>query len=124
MSSDGVSKPVRDPYEVLGLERQVGETEIKRAYFQMVRQFPPEREPEKFREIRTAYEQLRDPESRARTALFLLQPPPAWPARRRSGYDLSVHAEDLFMLAMELVRTPMQQDFREPGMTSENPGGR
>lgn len=124
MSSDGISKPVRDPYNVLGLARQASETEIKRAYFQMVRQFPPEREPEKFREIRTAYEQLRDPQSRARTALFLLQPPPALPSRRRSGYDLRVHAEDLLTLAMELVRTPMQQDFRELKMTSESPGGR
>jgi len=124
MSSDVVSQPVRDPYGVLGLDRQASEAEIKRAYFQRVRQFPPEREPEKFRDIRTAYEQLRDAESRARIALFLLQPPPALPNRRRPSYDLSVHTDDLLTLAMELVRTPMQHDFREPGMTSENSGGR
>jgi curved DNA-binding protein CbpA len=124
MSSDVVSKPLRDPYGVLGVDRQASEAEIKGAYFQLVRQFPPEREPEKFRQVRTAYEQLRDPESRARIALFLLQPPPALPNRRRSGYDLSVHAEDLLTLAMELVRTPMQQDFREPQMTAESPRGR
>jgi len=109
---------VRDPYGVLGLDRQASEAEIKRAYFQLVRQFPPEREPEKFRDIRTAYEQLRDAESRARIALFLLQPPPALPNRRRPIYDLSVHADDLLTLAMELVRTPMQHDLREPGMTA------
>ena len=124
MDSDAVSQPVRDPYGVLGLDRQASEAEIKRAYFQLVRQFPPEREPEKFREIRTAYEQLRDAESRARIALFLLQPPLPLPNHRRPSYDLSVHADDLLTLAMELVRIPMQHDFREPGMTSESSGGR
>lgn len=113
MSSGVVSRPIRDPYSVLGLARQASEEDIKRAYFQLVRQFPPEREPEKFREIRTAYEQLRDPENRARIALFLLQPPPPLPRQRRPSYDLSVHVEDLLTLAMELVRTPMQDDFYE-----------
>lgn len=113
MSSDVVSKPIGDPYSVLALDRQASEEDIKRAYFQLVRQFPPERAPEKFREIRTAYEQLRDPENRARIALFLLQPPPPLPKQRRPSYDLSVHAEDLLTLAMELVHTPMQADFGE-----------
>lgn len=124
MSSDVVSQPVRDPYGVLGLDRHASEAEIKRAYFQLVRQFPPEREPEKFRDIRTAYEQLRDAESRARIALFLVQPPPPLPKRRRPSYDLSVHADDLLTLAMELVRTPMQHDVREPGVPSASAGGR
>ena len=95
VNSAVVSKPMRDPYSVLGLARQASEEDIKRAYFQLVRQFPPEREPEKFREIRTAYEQLRDPENRARLTLFLLQPPPPLPRQRRPSYDLSVHVEDL-----------------------------
>jgi curved DNA-binding protein CbpA len=124
MSSDVVSKPGCDPYSVLGIDRQASEAEIKRAYFLLVRQYPPEREPEKFRDIRTAYEQLRDSDSRARLALFLLQPPPALPNRRRPSYDLSVHADDLLTLAMKLVQTPMQDDFCEPGMLSESPPGR
>ena len=70
MNPDVVSKPMRDPYHVLGLARQATEEDIKRAYFQLVRQFSPERAPEQFREIRTAYEQLRDPDNRARLGLF------------------------------------------------------
>src|SRR3989442_11422079 len=124
MSSDVVSQPVRDPYGVLGLDRQASEAEIKRAYFQLVRQFPPERQPEKFRDIRTAYEQLRDPEHRARIDLFLVQPPPPLPKQRRPSYDLSVHVDDLVTLAMELVRTPMQDDFGEIALPSERPDGR
>ena len=113
MSSEDVAKSMEDPYSTLGLDRQADDMAVKRAYFQLVRQFPPEREPDAFRKIRTAYEQLRDPESRARLSLFLLQPPPPLPPRRRADYDLDVHAEDLLALAMEQVWTPMKQDFCE-----------
>ena len=113
MNPDVISQPSRDPYSVLGLSRQADDEDIKRAYFQLVRQFSPERAPEKFREIRTAYEQLRDPENRARLGPFLLQPPPPLPKQRRPSYDLRVHVEDLLTLAMELVRTPMQDDFHD-----------
>lgn len=111
MHPDVISQPSRDPYSVLGLSRQADEEAITRAYFQLVRQFSPERAPEQFREIRTAYEQLRDPANRARLGLFLVQLPPPLPKHRRPSYDLSVHVEDLLTLAMELVRTPMQDDF-------------
>ena len=54
-----------NPYTVLGVDRKAGMTDIKRAYFKLVRDFPPEDAPEKFQEIRAAYEQLKSPESRA-----------------------------------------------------------
>ncbi|MEZ4727116.1 MAG: J domain-containing protein [Caldilineaceae bacterium] len=101
-----------DPYLVLGIGRRATDAEIKRAYFQLVRQFPPEREPEKFQQIRAAYERLRTPESRALIDLFLLQPPPDLPNRRRPSYDLSVHQEDLAILALELAATPVEKDFQ------------
>lgn len=110
-----IANAEKDPYQVLNLKRQATTEEIKRAYFQTVRQFPPEREPQKFQEIRRAYEQLRDPELRSLTDLFLLQPPPELPNRRRPRYDLSVHNEDIFLLAADLVATPMEADFREIG---------
>lgn len=124
MNSNAFSKPVGNPYDVLGLPRHASEADIKRAYFQLVRQFPPERQPEKFRDIRTAYEQLRDPEHRARIDLFLLRPPPPLSKQRRPSYDLSVHVDDLLTLAMELVRTPMQDDFDAIRLPSERPDGR
>ena len=117
MNPEGVGKSMTDPYEVLGLDRQADDVAIRRAYAQLVRQFPPERDPDTFRNVRAAYEQLRDPERRARLSLFLLQPPPpvpSLPSRRRVTYDLDVHAEDLLTLAVEQVRIPMQQDFCEP----------
>lgn len=102
-----------DAYAVLGLPRTATAEEIKRAYFQHVRQFPPEKEPERFQEIRRAYELLRDPERRSLTDLFLLQPPPELPNRRRPSYDLSLHPEDIVLLAVDMIATPMEEDFRE-----------
>lgn len=48
-----------DDYKTLGLEQGASQTEIKRAYFSLVRKYSPEENPEKFREIREAYERLK-----------------------------------------------------------------
>ena len=47
-------------FEVLGLAPEANAGEIKRAYFRLVRAHPPEKEPEKFQEIRQAYEMLKE----------------------------------------------------------------
>lgn len=117
MTSSTTEKlPLRDPYAVLGVERNADIKIIKRAYFQLVRQHPPEKEPETFKEIRTAYELVRTPERRARTDLFLLQPPPDPPNRRSPSFDLNVHAQDILTLALRLGVAPLLEhdDFREP----------
>jgi len=55
---------VKNYYEILGVAETAAKAEIKRAYFGMVRQYPPEKEPEKFKEYRKAYEVLFDENSR------------------------------------------------------------
>lgn len=47
-------------YRDLGLEPGASQKDIKRAYFKLVRQFSPEKEPERFRIIREAYEKLQE----------------------------------------------------------------
>ena len=47
-------------YQTLGLEPDADAAAVKKAYFRLVRLHPPEKEPEKFQEIRQAYEALKD----------------------------------------------------------------
>ncbi len=49
---------VKNYYEILGVPSGADQKQIKRAYFKLVRQFSPEKDPERFQEIREAYENL------------------------------------------------------------------
>ena len=55
---------MKNYYEILGVAETAAKNEIKKAYFGLVRQYPPEKEPEKFKEYRKAYEVLFDENSR------------------------------------------------------------
>src|SRR3954468_22456124 len=60
----------RDPYEVLGVPRDAGETEVKKAFRRLARELHPdvnstETAEEDFKEVAEAYEILSDPERRA-----------------------------------------------------------
>jgi curved DNA-binding protein CbpA len=59
-----------DPYVVLGLPADSDDEAIRRRYLELVKQFSPERHPEKFAAIRRAYESLRDLETRLKYRLF------------------------------------------------------
>ncbi len=105
-----------DPYATLGVPRGSDDGEIKKAYFRLVREFPPEREPEKFQQIRAAYERVKTAEARRETDLFLLQPPGSLPKRRQPTFDLTVQPQDILTLALELrlADLSLQDDFNEP----------
>ena len=59
-----------DPYAVLGLSPDSDDETIRRRYLELVRQFSPEHHPEKFAAVRSAYESLRDLNTRLRYRLF------------------------------------------------------
>jgi preprotein translocase subunit Sec63 len=52
---------MNDPYEVLGLPHDADEAAIRSRYLELVRAHPPERDAQRFGEIRDAYDRLRDP---------------------------------------------------------------
>lgn len=66
----------RDYYEVLGVERNATDEEIKNAYRKLAREYHPDRNPgndeagEKFKEIQQAYEVLRDKQKRTQYDQF------------------------------------------------------
>ena len=62
-----------DPFDVLGLPRNASDAEIRAGYLKLVRQFPPDRAPERFAEIRAAYDELRDPIGRLETQILSLK---------------------------------------------------
>jgi len=102
---------------VLGLKRRASLSEIKRAYFDLVRQYAPETNPEAFKLIRSAYEKLNSAENKTETDLFLYQPPPPWKARKRRGkLELDFDPQEIWWLLQnhgDLGRNSFDDDFRE-----------
>jgi curved DNA-binding protein CbpA len=105
-----------DPYAVMGLERRASLSEVKRAYFSLVRQYSPETNPEAFKLIRAAYEKLNSAEIKTETDLFLIQPPLPWEARkRRRKLALDFDPQDIWLLLQthgDLGRSDFEDDFR------------
>jgi len=71
---------IDDPFEILGVTQDADEAVIRARYLELVKEFPPERDPEKFRQIQDAFRAAKDP---LRIARRLLQPPdpnepPSW----------------------------------------------
>lgn len=92
-----------DPYKTLGIDYTATAADIKKAYFAMVREHPPETDTANFKRIRAAYEQLRDPEKRMETDMLI---PRRWtnPERKRRPpkLDTTVHVEDILLTTYAL----------------------
>ena len=66
----------RSPYDILQVSPWAEEEAIKSKYFHLVKQYNPEYFPDEFIEIRTAYDVLKDANTRAATDVELFIPPP------------------------------------------------
>lgn len=114
---DPLMRDILDPYEVLGLIRGAAPEEIKQAYFSKVREFPPERDPQMFKQVRAAYDALRTPEAKSSTDLFLIHPPPDFaPQEELPDFDLDFHCEDWLVAARaasDLGRVDFRDDYRD-----------
>lgn len=63
-----------DPRQVLEIEAEAGDEEIRAAYLRKVKQYPPDRSPREFERVRDAYDMLRDPRQRTRQLLLAADP--------------------------------------------------
>ncbi len=64
--AEAEARAKQNHYQVLGIERGADERAIKKAYFGLIRKFPPDTHPEPFKDLRHAYEVLSDPVARKR----------------------------------------------------------
>lgn len=92
----------RSPYEILRISKDARGGEVKKSYFELVRQHTPEKDADKFKEIRAAYEKLRDPKTRMRTDVFHFNDPFGGFkfSEKEDDYDLNIYPDDL-LAAME-----------------------
>ena len=61
---------MKSPYELLEITEQASDSDIKQAYLQKVKLNPPDRDHEKFQQIHSAYETIKNATSREKYALF------------------------------------------------------
>lgn len=112
-----MSQPLSDPFAVLGIPRDADTATIKQAYFTLVREHPPERDPVAFKRIRAAYEQLRDPQQRMDAMMQLLRPwQPDNRQRRAPRPNLRVQPADVLHAAAllgDLGRTDWREHYRK-----------
>jgi curved DNA-binding protein CbpA len=99
---------MNDPYAVLGVEPDADDETIRRRYLELVKQFPPERHPEKFASVRGAYERLKDLDARVRHRLF--------EQGRRDGIDELI--EEM------ACRTPRRRYSLQALLAMQRPPGR
>ena len=96
----------RSPYEVLGVAAEASDEQIRKIYLERVRQSPPERDPEGFKEIRRAYGVLKDGARRRELDLSLY--------KRDSGLGVGMGSVDFPSLFIQRVFRMLlaSSDFR------------
>ncbi len=82
--SESVANPMgTNPFAVLGVADDANEATIRARYLELVKEFPPDREPDRFREIQAAYKAASDPlvlAQRMLEGLIGSEDPPSWQA--------------------------------------------
>ncbi len=61
---------MKTPFEILNISENSNDESVKKAYLTMVKQFPPERCPQEFQQIRGAYENIKTQKKRLLYSLF------------------------------------------------------
>lgn len=65
---------MKTPFEILNIPERCTDEAAKAAYLERIRQYPPERFPEQFKEIKAAFEQVKTERDRVAARLFRFDP--------------------------------------------------
>lgn len=63
------------PFEILDVATTASDADIKQAYLQKIRDYPPEHAPQQFQRIRAAFEQIQTQRKRLEYQLFYTHQP-------------------------------------------------
>lgn len=105
-----------DPYLVLGVPKTAEQAAIKRAYFALIREYPPETHPDTFKIIRGAYEKIKSAARRTETDIFLPKPPPPYEPTEDLALEQEFQHSDVLVALRswgELGRRDFSDDFQE-----------
>lgn len=100
---------MKKDYEILGIDEKADEKTIKRAYFKLIRIYSPEKDPERFQEIRSAYERLIEEKKQPENSIVL-----EFPKDDTFAKDIFDNIQELmnemdYSKAAELAKQGMQQ---------------
>ncbi len=107
-----------DPFTILGADENASDDDIKQRYLALVRNFPPDREPERFQTYRAAFEALSTERRRleakvltshgaALTRLKIASLPP--PEGRRNARVTQAQLTSLLVEGVERVLTRLRE---------------
>lgn len=107
-----------NPFDVLNVDEDASDADVKKAYFQMVRQFTPEKHAERFKQIREAYDLLKDPSHRLEAEVFSFTKPSSTPVSEVAELPPIQLDGDVFLAWLkqtltDLERTDFTSDFNE-----------
>jgi len=103
-----------NPYQILEIPGTATPEEIKSAYFKLIKKFPPEQDPEKFKIIRATYDSLKTPLKKAEADVFIFREPEESyeiPDEMKQGYNADINEEDIIEILMELYTDLNRTDF-------------
>jgi len=105
-----------DPYKILEVPQDASLGEIKKSYFRLIKHHPPEREPEKFKELRAAYEKLKNVLTRVETDILLFKEPESdfeGPPSKYQSFRSEITQDDIYEMICALYSDFCKTNFND-----------